>query len=88
VERLFPVERMVTKFQMPTFESDNFALPKPIPGVTEPLWVTSKHEFLKYLPGSGRNIHLTGDPDKEFDPYTYIWICTYPDIAVQNPTIQ
>ena len=31
---------------------------------------------------------MTGDPEQEFDPYTYIWIYTYPEIAVQNPEIQ
>jgi hypothetical protein len=44
------------------FENDNFALPKPIPGIEEPLWVTSRRYFLKQLPKSERNILLTGDP--------------------------
>jgi hypothetical protein len=39
------------------------------------------------LPESERNILLTGDKDQEFDPYTYIWIYSYPEIAVQNPLI-
>jgi hypothetical protein len=55
----------------PLFESYNFALPKLIPGVEEPLWVTSRREFLKHIPESERNILLTGDPDQEFDPYMY-----------------
>jgi hypothetical protein len=70
------------------FESDQFAVPKPIPDVKEPLWVTSRQEFLKYLTKIERNILLTGDPDQEFDPYTYIWIYTYPELAIQNPAIQ
>jgi hypothetical protein len=44
----------------PLFESDNFGLSKPIPGVEQPLWVTSRREFLKQLPESERNILLTG----------------------------
>ena len=72
----------------PRFESDNFALPKSIPGVEEPKWVTTRREFLKCLPPTERNIILTGDPDLEFDPYTYIWIYSYPELAVQNPIIE
>ena len=34
----------------PLFESDKFALPKPIPGIEEPKWVISIREFLKSLP--------------------------------------
>jgi hypothetical protein len=37
------------------------------------------------LTDSERNILFTGDPEEEFDPYTYIWIYTYQEIAVQNP---
>jgi hypothetical protein len=40
------------------------------------------------LPEIKRNILLTGDPNQEFYPYTYIWIYTYPEIAIQNPAIQ
>jgi hypothetical protein len=53
----------------------------------EPLCVTCRREFIKQLPESKRNILLTGDPEQEFDPYTYIWIYTYPEIPVQNPVI-
>ena len=70
----------------PLFKSDKFALPETIPGIEEPLWVTSRREFLKHLPESERNILLIGDPEQEFDPYTYIWIYTYPEIAVQKPS--
>jgi hypothetical protein len=71
----------------PLFESDNFALPKPIDGVEEPLWVTLRREFLKHFPESERNSLLTGDPDQEFDQYTYIWIITYPEKVIQNLAI-
>ena len=72
----------------PLYESDKFALPKPIPDIEEPQWVTSRREFLKSLPETERNIILTGDPEQEFDPYTYIWIDTYPELARQNQYIE
>ena len=31
---------------------------------------------------------LTGDPDTSFDPYVYVWIYSFPQIAVQNPLVQ
>jgi hypothetical protein len=40
------------------------------------------------LPENERNILLTGDSDQEFDPYTYSWVYTCPEIAIQNPAIQ
>ena len=33
----------------PLFESDKFALPKPIKDIEEPEWVISRREFLKSL---------------------------------------
>jgi hypothetical protein len=68
----------------PLFESDNFALPNTMPDVEEPLWVTSRREFLKQQPVSERNILLT---NQEFDPYANVWIYTKSDIAVQNLAI-
>jgi hypothetical protein len=59
---------VVTKFKGFSFERDQFALPKPIAGVTETDWVTSRREFLKSLPDTERNIILTGDPEQIFDP--------------------
>ncbi len=50
--------------------------------------MSSRREFLASLPSTERNIILTGDPDQEFDPYTYIWIYTYPEFARQNPVIE
>jgi hypothetical protein len=29
-----------------------------------------------------------GTTEQEFDPNTYFWIYTYPELAVQNPVIQ
>ena len=52
------------------------------------MWVTARRDILKSLPESERNILLTGDPEQEFDPHTYIWIYTYTELAVQNPVIQ
>jgi hypothetical protein len=42
MEKMFPLERVVTKFKGPLFESENYALSKPKPGMEEPLWVTSR----------------------------------------------
>ncbi len=50
--------------------------------------VTSRREFSRQLPDSERNIILTGDPEQEFDPHTYIWIYSYPELAIQNPLSQ
>ena len=72
----------------PLFKSDKFALPKPIKNIEEPKWVSSRRDFLASLPSTERNIILTGDPEQEFDPYTYIWIYTYPEFARQNPLIE
>ena len=72
----------------PLFNSDKFALPKPIKNIEEPKWVISRREFLASLPSTERNIILPGDPNQEFDPYTYIWIYTYPEFARQNPVIE
>ena len=71
----------------PAFDSDEFALPKPILGVKEPCWVHNRRLFLKSLPAEERNILLTGDPNLKFDPYTYILVYSFPEIAAQNPFI-
>ena len=42
---------------------------------------------MEILPKQERNLILTGDPNLEFDPYTYIWIYSYPDLAALNPEI-
>jgi hypothetical protein len=35
-----------------------------------------------------RNIILAGDSEQEFNTFTYIWIYTYPELALKNPVIQ
>ena len=40
------------------------------------------------MPVEERNILLTGDPDTSFDPYVYMWIYSFPQIAAQNPLVQ
>ena len=72
----------------PAFHSDKFGLPEQLPGIEEPCWVHNRRLFLKALPESERNIILTGDPEKKFDPYVYIWIYSFPTIAAQNPIVQ
>ena len=72
----------------PDFVSDKFGLPIQSPEVQEPCWVHNRRIFLKQLPVEERNILLTGDPDTSFDPYIYVWIYSFPQIAVQNPLVQ
>jgi hypothetical protein len=43
---------------------------------------------LELLPPEERNILLTGDPDQAFDPFSYIWCYSYPEIAARNPILQ
>jgi hypothetical protein len=66
--------------------ADSFGLPEK--SKAEPCWIHSRREFFKLLPPEERNIILTGDPDKAFDPFSYIWCYSYPDIAAQNPIPQ
>jgi hypothetical protein len=66
--------------------ADSFGLPEK--SKAEPCWVHSRREFLKLLPPEERNILLTGDPYKAFDPFSYIWCYSYPDIAARNPILQ
>ncbi len=69
----------------PNYVADNFGLPEE--SKIEPCWVHSRREFLKILPPEERNILLTGDPDKAFDPFSYIWCYSYPNIAARNPIL-
>ncbi len=69
----------------PDYVADSFGLPEK--STAEPCWVHSRREFLKLLPPEERNILLTGDPDKAFDPFSYIWCYSYPDIAARNPIL-
>ena len=43
---------------------------------------------MEILPPRERNIILTGDPDQRFDPFSYIWCYSNPEIVVQNPLLQ
>jgi hypothetical protein len=70
----------------PDYVTDSFGLPEK--SKAEPCWVHSRREFLKPLPPEERNILLTGDPDKAFDPFSYIWCYSYPDITAHNPILQ
>jgi hypothetical protein len=70
----------------PSYIADKFGLPEHTK--TEPCWVHSRRQFLELLPPGERNILLTGDPDQTFDPFSYIWCYTYPQIAAQNPILQ
>jgi hypothetical protein len=56
--------------------------------MTEPDWLPSRREFLKSLPDTEKNIILAGDPEQKIDPYSYNWIYTYPELAIQVPEIQ
>jgi hypothetical protein len=47
-----------------------------------------KKKLYKHLPKSETDILPLVDPNQEFYPYKYIWIYTYPEIALQNPAIQ
>ena len=49
-----------------------FVLPEELPGIEEPCWVFKCRLFLKAFPEPERNIILTGDPEKTFDPSIYI----------------
>ncbi len=72
MEKWFPVERVVTKFQRPFLENVKVALSKPLSGVEEPPLGYLKTRYLKYLPDIERNVLLTGDTDQEFDPFQHI----------------
>ena len=69
----------------PDYVADNFGLPEKTKA--EPCWVHNRRAFLELLPPEERNIILTGDPDKSFDPFSYIWCYSYPDIAARNPIL-
>ena len=70
----------------PSYIADKFGLPEHTKA--EPCWVHSRRQFLELLPPEERNILLTGDPDQAFDPFSYIWCYSYPEIAARNPILQ
>ena len=71
----------------PTFECDQYGLPRLTPGIKQPVWVHNRRKFLQSLTFHERNIVLTGDPFVEFDPYTYILVYNYPEQVQNYPNI-
>jgi hypothetical protein len=71
----------------PTFQCDNYGLPRVTPGIKQPVWVHNRRKFLQSLTFHERNILLTGDPFVEFDPYTYILVYNYPEQIQNYPNI-
>jgi hypothetical protein len=67
----------------PTFECDQYGLPRVEPGIKQPVWVHNRRKILQSLSFHERNIVLTCDPFVEFDPYTYVLVYNYPE-QVQN----
>jgi transposase InsO family protein len=55
----------------PDFVSDDYGLPKQIPGVKQPAHLIRRRKFLKSLSPQQRNLLLTGDPVFAFDPLAY-----------------
>ncbi len=71
----------------PTFQCDQYGLPRLEPGIKQPVWVHNRRKFLQSLSFHERNIVLTGDPFVEFDPYTYILVYNYPEQVQDYPNI-
>ena len=71
----------------PTFQCDNYGLPRLTPGIKQPVWVHNRRKFLQSLTFQERNIVLTGDPFVEFDPFTYILVYNYPEQIQNYPNI-
>ena len=66
---------------------DKFGLPRQIEKVEQPIWVQNRRKFLESLNKQELNIVLTGDPNLEFDPFTYVLLYSYPQQAQQYPAI-
>jgi hypothetical protein len=71
----------------PTFECDQYGLPRLTPGINQPVWVHNRTKFLQSLSFHERNIVLTGDPFVEFNPYTYILVYNYTEQVQDYPNI-
>jgi hypothetical protein len=71
----------------PTFQCDQYGLPRLTPGIKQPVWVHNRRKILQSLTFHERNIVLTGDPFVEFDPYTYILVYNYPEQVQNYPNI-
>jgi hypothetical protein len=63
----------------PSFQCDQFGLPRLTPGIKQPIWVHNRRKILQSLTFKERNILLTGDPFEKFNPYTYILVYNYPE---------
>jgi ribosomal protein L39E len=72
----------------PTFDCDEYGLPKKLEGTKQPTWVHNRRAFLKSLSREERNVVLTGDPYTEFDPHTYILCYSFPEQVQQYPHIE
>ena len=72
----------------PTFDCDEYGLPKKQEGTKQPTWVHNRRAFLKSLSKEERNVVLTGDPYTEFDPHTYILCYSFPEQVQEYPHIQ
>ena len=64
---------------------DKFGLPREIEKVEQPIWVQNRRKFLETLNKQERNIVITGDPNLEFDPFTYVLLYSYPQQAGTEP---
>ena len=66
---------------------DKFGLPRQIENVEQPSWVQNRRKFLETLNKQERNLVLTGDPNLEFDPFTYVLLYSFPQQAQNYPAI-
>jgi hypothetical protein len=71
----------------PTFQCDQYGLPRLTAGIKQPVWVHNRRTFLQSLTFHERNIVLTRDPFVEFDPYTYILVYNYLEQVQNYPNI-
>ena len=66
---------------------DKFGLPRQMEKVEQPIWVQNRRKFMESLNKQERNIVLTGDPNLEFDPFTYVLLYSFPQQAQNYPAI-
>jgi hypothetical protein len=67
----------------PSFECDQYNLPRLTAGIKQTIWVQNTRKFLQSLTFQERNVILTGDPFVEFDPFTYKLANNYSE-QIQN----
>ncbi len=87
VDKLFCVVRVFTKLKRTSICKWQICPSKINPGNWTPEWVTSRQNFLVFLRRWKKHYFDWGSWTPEFDLYTYIWIYTYPELAVQKPVI-